>query len=140
MHDCKRIKSRAQIIHHNAGAFGEPLQPPDWKRLQNIEDTEKYKAHEKRFPSQRDSNEGDKLPGDFIDDDELGVFYSSRPDDGGGSRNTDERYDRGCEDCGQGAVCGSDLRAGGGPENYSSDGRPGARTGLEAAYTEESCD
>lgn len=100
MHDCKRINPRAQIIHYDAGAFGEPLQPPDGKRLQNIEDTEKYKAREKRFPSERDADERDKLAGDFIDDDELGVFYASCAGDYGCGGNAEEGDERGAQDCG----------------------------------------
>src|ERR1019366_1346596 len=44
MHDGERIKSRSQVVHHNAGALGQPLQSPNWKRLPNIEDTEENKA------------------------------------------------------------------------------------------------
>ena len=74
MHDGERIKSRSQVIHHNAGALGQPLQSPNRKRLPNIEDTEEYKAREKSFPSQRDGDERNQLPRNFIDDDELRVF------------------------------------------------------------------
>ena len=74
MHDGERIKSRSQVVHHNAGALGQPLQSPDWKRLPNIEDTEEYKAREKGFPTERNGDERNQLPRDFIDDDELRVF------------------------------------------------------------------
>ena len=74
MHDGERIKSRCQVIHHNAGALGQPLQSANRKRLPNIEDTEEYKAREKSFPSQRDGDECNQLPRNFIDDDELRVF------------------------------------------------------------------
>ena len=74
MHDGERIKSRSQVIHHNARALGQPLQSPNWKRLPNIEDTEEYKAREKSFPSQRDGDECNQLPRNFINDDELRVF------------------------------------------------------------------
>ena len=76
MHDGKRIKSRSQIIHHNAGALGQPLQSPNRKRLPNIEDTEKYKAGEKSFPSQRDGDERNQLPSNFINDDELRILQA----------------------------------------------------------------
>ena len=78
MHNGERINSRSQVVHHDAGAFGQPLQSPDGKRLPHIEDTKEYKAREKSFPSQRDGDERDQLPRDFIDDDELRVFLSPR--------------------------------------------------------------
>ncbi len=74
MHDCERIKSRPQIIHYDAGALGQPLQPSNGKRLPNIEDTKEYKAHEKSFPSQRDRDQCNQLPRDLIDHHELRVF------------------------------------------------------------------
>ena len=74
MHDGERIKSRSQVIHHYTGTLGQPFQSPNRKRLPNIEDTEEYKAREKGFPSERDGDECNQLPGDFINDDELRVF------------------------------------------------------------------
>ena len=74
MHHGERIKSRSQVVHHNAGAFGQSLQSPDGKRLPNIEHTEEYKTREKCFPRERNGDERDKLAGDFIDDDELRIF------------------------------------------------------------------
>ena len=74
MHDGERIKPRSQIIHHYTGTLRQPFQSANRKRLPNIEDTEEYKAREKSFPSQRDPDECNQLPGDFIDDDELRVF------------------------------------------------------------------
>ena len=71
MHHSERVKSRSQVVHHNAGAFGKPLQSPNRKRFPNIEHTEEYKAREKSFPSQRDGDEYNQLPRNFIDDDEL---------------------------------------------------------------------
>jgi len=47
MHDNQRVNSGAQIIDHNASAFRKPLQSPEGKRLQNIEDTKEYKARKK---------------------------------------------------------------------------------------------
>jgi hypothetical protein len=76
MHDGKRKKARAQIIHHDTGAFGQPLQQADGRRLQDIEDTEKYKAREERFPSERDGDEGDQLASDLVYDDELRIFQA----------------------------------------------------------------
>lgn len=74
MHDGERIKSRSYVIEHNAAPLGQSLQSPNGKRLPNIEDTEEYKAREKSFPSEWDSNECNQLTRDFIDDHELRVF------------------------------------------------------------------
>ena len=73
-------------IHHNAGRLRELLQSADWKWLQNVEDTKEYKAGEKRFPGKRDGDEGDELAGDFVDDDELGIFEAGGAGDAGGGR------------------------------------------------------
>ncbi len=96
MHDDESIKTRAQIIHHNAGAFREPFQPADWKRLQDIEDTKEYKAGKKRFPSERDRDECDKLTGNFVDNDELRIFYARSARYARGGWDPDERDNGGC--------------------------------------------
>ena len=76
MHDRKRIKSRSQVIHHNASALRQPFQSPNGKRLPNIEDTKEYKAREKSFPSQRDSDERNQLPRNLINDDDLRILQA----------------------------------------------------------------
>jgi hypothetical protein len=90
MHDEQSINPGAQIVHHNARAFGQPLQSPDWERFPDIEDTEEYKAGEKSFPSERDGNERDQLAGDFIDDYELGIFRGGGAGGAGGGGDSDE--------------------------------------------------
>jgi len=74
MHNGERIKSRSQVVHHNASAVRQALQSTNRKRLPNIEDTEEYKAREKSFPSQGDGDECNQLSCNFIDDDELRVL------------------------------------------------------------------
>ena len=117
MHDGEGIKSRSQIVDHNASAFGQPFQPPDGKWLPDIEDTEKYKAQEKSFPSERDSDKRNQLPRDFIDDDELRIFRAGGARDTCSGRNSDERYSRCCNDCCPGAIRGWDLRTCQPPQN-----------------------
>src|SRR5271166_3535186 len=111
MHDGESIKARAQVIHHDAGAFGEPLQPADRKRLQDIEDTKEYKAREKRFPGERDGDESDELAGDFVDDYELGIFDGGGAGYAGGGGDSDEGNDGGGDDGGPGAGVGGDSGA-----------------------------
>src|SRR5450755_4717439 len=106
MHHSERVKSRSQIIHHNARAFGKPLQSPNRKRLPNIEHTKEYKAREKSFPSERDGDEGNQLSRDFIDDDKLRIFYAGAARDQGGGGNSDDGHGSGGDDGGPGAACG----------------------------------
>ena len=89
MHDGERINARSQVIHHNASAFGQPLQLPYGKRLPHIEYTEKYKAREEGFPTEGNGNERDQLSGDFIDDNELRIFRSGCARDQRGGRDSD---------------------------------------------------
>ncbi len=89
MHQDESVQACAQIIHHNADAFGEPLQPANRRRLQYVEDTKKYKASQKRFPSQRNRDQGDQLTRYLIDDDELRVFEVGGASDSCCSRDTD---------------------------------------------------
>jgi len=77
MHDKKSVDACSQVVDYDTGAFGKPLKPANRKRFQDIVDTEKYKAGQKGFPSERDADEGDELSGNFVDDDELRVFYTS---------------------------------------------------------------
>ena len=104
MHDGEGIKSRAQIVDDDAGAFGKPLQAPDGKRFQNIEDTKEYKASEKRFPGEWNGDECDELAGDFVDDDELRVFQARTAGYASGGRDADERDERGRDHGGGGAA------------------------------------
>src|ERR1700690_3426256 len=108
MHDGERINARAQIVDYDAGALGEPLQSPDRKRLPHIEHTEEYKAREKGFPSEGNSDERDQLPSDLVDDDELGIFRAVGAGDPGGGGDSDESYDCGGEECGPDAVIRAD--------------------------------
>ena len=140
MHDGEGINARAKIVDYDAGALGEPLQSPDRKRLQNIEDTEEYKAREKRFPIERDGDECDELAGDFVDDYELGIFQGGGacyPSCGGDS---DESDDDGCDDCCPGSSFGRNAGADQGPGQDGGYRCPCAGAGLDAACAEESGD
>jgi len=74
MHEGERIKSSTQVVHYDTGALGQPLQSPNRKWLPNIEDTEEYKAREKSFPSEWNSDKSNQLASDFIDDYKLRIF------------------------------------------------------------------
>ena len=104
MHDGERINTGAEIVDYDAGALGEPLQLPNWKRLPHIEHTKEYKAREKCFPSEGDSDKGDELSGDFVDDNKLWIFRAVGAGDLGGGGDSDKGDDGGRENCGPGAV------------------------------------
>src|SRR6202041_806259 len=102
----------------DAGAFGKPLQSPDGKRFQNIEDTKEYKAREKCFPSEGDGDERYELAGDFVDDAELRVFQAGCAGCAGGGGDSDECDDAGGDDGGPGAACGGNCVARDRPKDY----------------------
>ena len=108
MHYGERIKSRSQVIYYDAGALGQPLQPPNRKRLPNIEDTKEYKAREKSFPSQRDSDERNQLSRDLINDDELGILQAGRVSDQRRGGDCDQGHSRGGDDGCPGPIRGRD--------------------------------
>ena len=76
MHDGKRIKARTQIIHYDTGSFRQTLEPANRGWLQHVEDTEKYKAHEERFPSEGNGDECDQLASDLVNHDELRILHA----------------------------------------------------------------
>ena len=140
MHDSQRIKSRSQVIHHDPGAFGQLLQQAERRRLQDIENTKKYKACEKSFPSEWDSDERDQLARNFVDHDELRIFQTGGARDPRGGGDSDERDQRGRCDCCPGTRIGRKARTDKRPDEDGRDRSPSARSGLEAASAEKSCD
>ena len=74
MYDSQRIKSGREVVEHDTGTFWKLLQLPDRRRLDDIEGSEKYKAREKSFPSERDGDDCNQLSCNFIDDYEFRVF------------------------------------------------------------------
>ena len=90
MHDGKSIKARAQIVHYDAGAFGQPLQHADRGRLQDVEDTEKYKAREESLPCEGDGDERDELASNLVNHDELRIFHAGCSLDLRGGGDSDE--------------------------------------------------
>ena len=74
------------IVEHDSGAFRKFLQLPHRRRLDDIECSKKYKTREESLPCKGNGDECDELSGDFVDDDELGIFSarSARHTSGGG--------------------------------------------------------
>ena len=88
MHNDESIQSRPQVIDDDSDAFWQALQLPHRRWLQNIEDTKKYKAREKSFPSEGDSNQRDQLTGDFVNHHKLRIFQARRTPSPGGGGNS----------------------------------------------------
>ena len=91
MHYHESVKSGCDVIEHDSDAFGKFFQLANWRRLEDVEDSKKYKTDEKSLPRQRDGDESDQLSGNFVDDDELGVFGSAGAGDAGRGGDADQR-------------------------------------------------
>jgi len=74
MHRNESENPGRNIIEDDSGALWKFLKLTHRRRLDDIESSKKYKTREQSFPHQRDSDESDELSGDFVDDDELGIF------------------------------------------------------------------
>ena len=91
MHYHQSVKSGCDVIEHDSVAFGKFFQLANWRRLEDVEDSKKYKTGEKSLPRERDGDEGDQLSGNFVDDDELGIFGGRGAGDAGRGGYADER-------------------------------------------------
>ena len=90
MHDKKCKNSRRYIIQDDTGAFGKSLQLPYRGRLENIEDSKKYKTRQKSFPRQGYSYQCDELSRNLVDHHKLRVLHGGRTGNAAGGRNTDQ--------------------------------------------------
>src|SRR5208282_59836 len=131
MYDGERIKSRSQVVDYNAGALGQPFQSADGKRFPHIEDTKKYKAREKSFPSERDGDKSNELSGNFIDDDELRILGSGGARDARSGGNSDEGDGGGGGDRGPRPAGSGNMGTGQSPHHNRGDRTPGAGAGFE---------
>ena len=99
MHDSKRVETGGKVVQHNPDAFRKRLQLSHGRRFDDIEDTKKYKARQKRFPCERHGDQSYQLTRDLIDHHKLWIFDAGTPCDPCGRRNADQR-DRGSQgDC-----------------------------------------
>ena len=93
LHHYESINSGCDIIEHYAYAFWQSFQLSDGRRLEDVEDSKKYKTGQKSFPFERDGDERDELAGDLVDDNEAGVFAGGGTGDAGSGGNTYEGDD-----------------------------------------------
>ena len=91
MHDSQRVETGGNIVQHDAGAFRKRLQLSHRRWLDDIEDTKKYKARQKRFPCERHRDQSHQLTRDLIDHHKLRIFCSRTPRNLRSRRNSDQR-------------------------------------------------
>ncbi len=90
MHDSQRVKTGGDIVQHDADAFRKRLQLSHRRWLDDIEDTKKYKARQKRFPRKRHSDQSYQLTRDLIDHHKLRIFCSRAARNQRSRRNSDQ--------------------------------------------------
>jgi len=138
LHYYESIDSRGDVVEHDSGAFWKFLQLSNGRGLDDIERSKKYKTSEKSFPRDGDSDEGDELPGDFVDYDELRIFGGGGPSHLSGGGDADQDHDEGESDSRRSA---GGWRQGVGervPQQHRCDRAPCARAGAQATDAEES--
>jgi len=76
MHCSQRVKTGGNIVQHDPGAIWKRLQLSHRRRFDDIEDTKKYKARQKRFPCERNGDQSEQLTCYFIDYHKLRISCS----------------------------------------------------------------
>ena len=93
LHYCESIYASRDIVEHDPGAFRKSFQLSNGRRLEDVEDSKKYKTGKKSFPRERNGNQGNELSGDLVDDYEAGIFSRGGARNAGGGRDPDEGDD-----------------------------------------------
>ena len=73
LHYCESVYASRDIVEHDPGAFRKSFQLSNGRRLDDVEDSKKYKTGEKSFPRERNGNQGNELSGNLVDDYEAGI-------------------------------------------------------------------
>jgi len=76
LHHRQRVNSCRNIVQHDPRTFWKALQLPHRWRLDNVENTKKYKTQEESFPSERDGDQCDQLACNFVDYHKLWIFHA----------------------------------------------------------------
>ena len=95
LHHGQAVKPGGHVIDHDTHSLREAFQAAHRPRLDDIEPSEKYKAEQKRLPRYRRRNQGDELPGDFIDHHKLRVFPAAGPGHASGCGNSSQNRRQG---------------------------------------------
>lgn len=90
LHYRKSVYSCCDIVEHNPASFWQSFELSDGRRLEDVEDSKKYKTGEESFPRKWDGHEGYELSRYLVDDDEARIFYVGGVRNPGGGRNPDE--------------------------------------------------
>jgi len=95
MHKSQSVQACGHIVQHNPSSLGKRLQLSHGRRLDDVEDTKKYKARKKRFPRQRYCDQSHQLTRDLIDHDKLRIFCARTARDLRRGANANQRDQRG---------------------------------------------
>jgi len=90
LHYRESVYSCCDIVEHDPASFWQSFELSDGRRLEDVEDSKKYKTGEESFPRQWDGDEGYELPCHLVDDDEARIFHAGGARNLCGGRNPDE--------------------------------------------------
>ena len=74
LHYGQRVEPRSDVVHHDPRSLRQALELPNRRRLDRVKPSKKYKAHEKRFPGDRNCQQSDQLPRDFVNHHATRIF------------------------------------------------------------------
>jgi len=74
MHSSESVQTGGHVVQYDSSALRKRLQLSHRRRLDDIEDTKKYKRRQKRFPRQRHADQSHELTRNLIDHHKLRIF------------------------------------------------------------------
>ena len=95
LHDHESVYSGRDIIEHDPTSFWQSFELSDGRRLENVEDSKKYKTGGESLPRERYGDQGYELSCHFVDDNEAGIFCARPTSDQRCCGNADGRHDNG---------------------------------------------
>src|SRR5580698_7542316 len=96
LRDGEGEETGCDVVEHDAGTRGQAFEVADWRGFEDVEEAEEDEGDCCVAPVGGDSNEGDELASDFVDDDVARVFTSGFAGHDGGGGDADQ----GGDDCG----------------------------------------
>jgi len=94
LHHGQSVEAGSDIIDHDARTFGQSFEQADWRRLDDIEPSKKYKGQQQRLPRYRRRNQSNELAGNFVNHHKLGILQTTGTRDACSGGNSDEHGDR----------------------------------------------
>ena len=140
LQDDPAIDAGAEIVDDDAGTFGKFFEEADRRRFEDVEKAEEEEADEHGHEVHGRGDEGDKLSGNFINDDVRGIFAAAATgfEGGGGDPNGDGERSQGENDVK--LVRSGDEVCNERPKQYGGCCAPGARAGLAETRAKENGD